>query len=150
MSSRWWKEVDQGCLWAFLSLLLSSYLFVLLLPTPFRANCLLKRVFLVPLFAFFLYHSFFGSFPCSFFTPGDIFWPPHISLSLPQLLLFFALYGGLSRCSNCPLLDIYQIWIQCWMNNYFWLNTYGGIPCVTSLCCFHQQWLDNAHNLSRY
>lgn len=65
-----------------------SCLSVLLLPTPFRANCLLKEFFLYPSFSFFLYHSFFGSFPCSLLTPGDIFWPPQISFSLLQLLLF--------------------------------------------------------------
>lgn len=56
-----------------------------------------KRLFVHPSFAFFLYHSLFGLLPCSLLTPGDIFWPPHVSLSLLQLL---SIYGSFTRCSN--------------------------------------------------
>ena len=55
---------------------------------PSEHNRLLQDFSSLLYFAFFLYHSFFGSFPCSLLTPGDIFWPPHISFSLPQLLVF--------------------------------------------------------------
>lgn len=80
----------------------------------------------------------------SFFTPGDIFWPLHISFSLPQLVLLFP-YMAISPDVVTP--HIYQIWHATLNEQLLWLNTFGGIPCVTSaLCCFLWQRLDNAES----
>lgn len=144
--SRWWKKVYQRRLWACLSYSTFSCLSVLLVPAPFTANCLPKEFLFVPLFAFFLYHIFFGSFPCSLLTPGDISWPPHISFSLPQLLLFFPymVSPGVVTAHFWTFTRFVMLNEQ-----LLWLNTYGGIPCVTSLCCFPQQWLDNVLQFER-
>lgn len=118
---------------------ISLFLPVFILPShPCSVNCvsvLIRSHHLLntisPYFEFFfLYRSFFGSFPCSLLAPGDICWPPDISFSLPQLLFIFSIYGRLSRCSNCPFLDLNQIWMQCQKNNYRTKNTYGGVLIV--------------------
>lgn len=110
-----------------------SCLSILLLTTPFKTNRLLKQfssfIFCCCIFSL---SQLLWLFPCSLLTPGDIFWPPHFFLSASTPLVF-AIYGCLSRCCNCPLLDIYQIWMQRWMNNYFdWIHM-EAFP-VSGLC----------------
>lgn len=89
------------------------FLSVLLLPTPFRANCLLKEF--VPFFCMFSLSQLLWLF--SLFSPhsrwhflaySHFFSHYFLSASAP---LIFAIYGFLSRCSNSPLLDVYQIWV---------------------------------------
>lgn len=107
------------CLWfVFLTwcfLVLSSSL---LLPAPFRAKSS-AQVLLVALFCIFSLSQLLWLFslrsPHSrwhFLASTHVF----LSASAPIIL---AIYGCFSRCGNCPLLDISQIWMQCWMNSYF-------------------------------
>lgn len=60
----------------------------------FGAKWAVKRLLLLFL-AYFLYHSFFGSFPCSLLSPGDIF-GLHTFLSLYLSSSYFLPYMAVS------------------------------------------------------